>query len=93
MNNLFKKTQILQFIIVISFYLLSNLSENENDKILERDSEYYIYLVNIVKYNNIIKPYLNNLTDNNVDNNIFLQNNDYFYFFHNQYNIFAYFFK
>jgi hypothetical protein len=93
MNNLFKKVQILQFIIVISFYLLSNLSENKDDKILEKDSECYIYLVNIVKYNNIIKPYLNNLTDNNIDNNIFLENNDYFYFFHNQYNVFAYFFK
>lgn len=93
MNNLFKKVQILQFIIIISFYLLSNLSENENDKILEKDSDYYIYLINIVKYNNIIKPYLNNLTDNNIDHNIFLKNNDYFYFFHNQYNVFAYFFK
>jgi len=93
MNNLLKKTQILQFIIIISFYLISNLSENENDKILEKDSEYYIFLVNIVKYNNIIKPYLNNLSDNNIDNNIFLENNDYFYIFHNKYNIFAYFFK
>jgi len=93
MHNLLKKTQILQFIIIISFYLISNLSENENEKILEKDSEYYVFLINIVKYNNIIKPFLNNLSDNNVDSDVFLKNNDYFYIFHNDYNIFTYFFK
>jgi hypothetical protein len=90
MNNLLKKAQIIQFIIIISFIILSNL--NNDEKILDKNTEYYDFLVNIVKYNKIIKEYLK---DQNIPEslNIILDNNEYFYFFYNKNNVLTYFFK
>jgi hypothetical protein len=92
MSNLLKKAQILQFIIIISFFIISNITKDE--VILDKNSEYYNFLINIVKYNNILKSY--NKDSNNVSKNdllIFSEKNEYFYYFHNNHNIFAYFFK
>jgi hypothetical protein len=92
MNNLLKKAQIVQFIIIISFIMLSNL--NNDEKILEKNTDYYDFLVNIVKYNNFIKQYIKNKHENIEELiNIINDNNEYFYFFYNENNVLTYFFK
>jgi hypothetical protein len=92
MNNLLKKAQLVQFIIIISFIMLSNLKNDE--KILEKNTDYYNFLVNIVKYNNLIKQYLKNKLENSEELvNIINSNNEYFYFFYNENNVLVYFFK
>ena len=92
MNKLLKKVQIIQFIIIISFIILSNL--NNDEKILDKNTEYYDFLVNIVKYNKIINEYLKDQNKNIPESlNIILDNNEYFYFFCNKNNVLTYFFK
>jgi hypothetical protein len=83
MSNLFKKTQILQFIIIFLLNSFNN-SNNEKPTIL---TEYNTFLSDIVEYNDIIKNHLKDKYD------IFLQKNEYFYIFENDNNINAYFFK
>lgn len=92
MNKLLKKAQIIQFIIIISFIILSNL--NNDEKILDKNTEYYDFLLNIVKYNKIINEYLKDQNKNIPESlNIILDNNEYFYFFCNKNNVLTYFFK
>ena len=95
MNNLLEKTHLLQFIILLLFYILSNKFNNNN--LLYKDSYYYNFLRNIVKYNKITEKYIKFIKKNKdlpIENNhILLQNNEYFYLFYNKYNIYIYFFK
>lgn len=83
MSNLFKKTQILQFIIIFLLNSFNN-SNNEKPTIL---TEYCKFLSDILEYNDIIKNHRKDKYD------IFLQKNEYFYIFENDNNINAYFFK
>ena len=137
MTQLLKKFQLLQFIIVMCFFILS--SESNNEEILNQNTEYYIFLKNIIKYNNITQKYIETgcgksesrlphmiglipkfvkkIWKNNQrksppnsekfasdkspsvshmvesDNKILLENNDYFYLFYNNHNVYTYFFK
>jgi hypothetical protein len=73
-NNLLEKVQLLQSTIIISFLLLSNLNKNDDEKILDKNTEYYIFLKQVIKYNKIIKKYINfknnqDLINNNLSNN------------------------
>lgn len=92
MSSLLKKAQILQFMIIISFFLISNMSQDE--VLLDKSSPYYNFLNNIIEYNNILKIYNNNLK-NIVKDDLFIfsKKNEYFYFYKNNFNIHAYFFK
>lgn len=91
MNKLLKKIQIIQFIIIISFFILS---ENNEENFLNENTEYYTFLKNIVKYNDITKKIVkkNNETVKFKEYNLLLENNEYFYIFYNN-NIYAYFFR
>lgn len=91
MNNLLGKVQILQFIIIISFTILSNISTNKN--ILDKKSQYYQFLLNIIEYDKIIKPPIKKKSFLNIEYDIFLEKNEYFYFFYNKNNILTYFLK
>lgn len=94
MNKLLKKIQIIQFIIIISFFILS---ENKNDEnYLNKNTEYYNFLKNIVKYNEITKKFVKKNNDKFInfskEYKLLLDNNDYFYIFYNN-NVYTYFFK
>jgi hypothetical protein len=103
MINLLKKAQLLQFMILIIFYILSNNSkknkDNENNKeILYKNTEYYNFLKTIVSYNDVTRKYIKFMKKNKsikieINNNQLVNNNDYFYIFYNKYNIYVYFFK
>lgn len=99
MDNLLKKTQIVQFVIILIFYILTSINEDEiNNKTLVKDNPYYNLLTNIVKYNNILNDniiHIQNNIDiiNNCDNELLMKNNEYFYIFYNKYNIYVYFYK
>lgn len=100
MADLLKKAQLLQFMILIIFYILSNSFKDTeyNEEILYKDTEYYNFLKTIVSYNNITQKYIKFMEKNkpikiNIDNSKLLNNNDYFYIFYNKYNIYVYFFK
>jgi hypothetical protein len=97
MDNLLEKTHLVQFIILLLFYLLSNNISNNEDNILYKNSEYYLFLKTIVSYNKITEKYIKYIKKNQDlpinNNNILLNNNDYFYLYYNKYNIYIYFFK
>jgi hypothetical protein len=97
MNNLLQKAHLLQFIILLLFYILSNNISNKDNNILYKDSYYYNFLKNIIKYNKITEKYIKFIKKNQElpinNNDVLLQNNDYFYLFYNKYNIFIFFFK
>jgi len=93
MKNLLNKIQIVQFIIIMALYILSSYKKDE--MILDKDSKYYKFLLNIVKYNNITKQFVkkNNKAINYIEQyKLLLESNDYFYIFYNN-NIYTYFFK
>ena len=99
MNNLLNKMNLIQFIIIMLFYLLSNkinsiddnIDNNNNTNTLKKDSEYYLFLKNIVIYNKITEKYIKFIKKNKdlpIDNNkILLNNNEYFYLLVNSYKI------
>ena len=66
MNNLLEKAQIIQSIIIIAFILISNININTNEKNLDKNTDYYIFLQSVITYNKIIKKYLNNNDSNNI---------------------------
>lgn len=91
MKNLHNKFQILQFIIIISFYILS--FENENDNIIDKNTEYYQFILKILKYNEISKKFIKKKISNyNEEYNKLLENNEYFYVFYSG-NVYTYFFR
>lgn len=93
MENLLKKVQIIQFIIIISFFILSNTKKEEH--ILNKNTKYYHFLLNIVKYNSITKKFVkkNNKSIQYIDKyKLLLENNEYFYIFYNN-NVYVYLFK
>ena len=69
-NNLLEKIQLLQSIIIISFLILSNLNKNDDEKILDKNTEYYIFLKQIIKYNKVIKKYINFKNNQDIINNL-----------------------
>jgi hypothetical protein len=90
MLELLKKIQLFQFIIIIIFLIMS--SKKSDIPYIDRKDPYYNFLLNIVDYNNIFyKKILKNEVEDIFPN--FLEKNEYFYFFHNKYNVSAYFFK
>jgi hypothetical protein len=100
MADLLKKAQLLQFMILITFYILSQKfkTNDDNEEILYKDTEYYNFLKTIVSYNNITKKYIKFMEKNkpikiSIDNSQLLNNNEYFYIFYNKFNIYVYFFK
>jgi len=91
MKNLHNKFQILQFIIIISFYILS--FEYENDNIIDKNTEYYQFILKILKYNEISKKFIKKKISNyNEEYNKLLENNEYFYVFYSG-NVYTYFFR
>ena len=91
MKNLHNKFQILQFIIIISFYILS--FEYDNDNIIDKNAEYYQFILKILKYNEISKKFINKKISNyNEEYNKLLDNNEYFYVFYSG-NVYTYFFR
>ena len=97
MDNLFEKMHLVQIVILLIFFILSKTISNNNDIILYKDSIYYTFLKKIVKYNKITEKYIKYIKKNEDlpinNNNILLENNDYFYLFYNKFNIYIYFFK
>jgi hypothetical protein len=94
MDNFWENMEILQFIIICLFISYKNNLDTE--KILEKDSKYYIFLLNIINYNNITRKNIEcNLKNeiNEIDDDIFLKNNEYFYIFTNNKNLYVYFFQ
>lgn len=88
MLNLLKKIQLIQFLIIIFFFTLSSRSIDK--PIINKTSEYYNYLLNIIKYNDIFKE--KNLTNGKL-HPIILEKNDYMFYYYNKYNVSALFFK
>ena len=66
MTNLLKKAQLLQFMILIIFYILSITNKNNesyeynesNEEILYKNTEYYNFLKTIISYNQITNKYI-----------------------------------
>jgi hypothetical protein len=77
MSNLLNKIQILQFILIFSFYILSNITKDE--EILDKTCPYYNFLLNITKYSKALKnndnQENNNQENNNKENNNQKNNN------------------
>ena len=102
MINLLKKAQLLQFMILMIFYILSNKTKNNedenNEEVLYKNTQYYNFLKTIVSYNEVTRKYIQFMKKNKpikmeIDNTQLVNNNDYFYIFYNKYNIYVYFFK
>lgn len=93
MSNLLNKIQILQFILIFSFYILSNITKDE--EVLDKTCPYYNFLLNITKYNKALKNIDNQESDNQESDNlkIITNNTEYFYYFNNNNNVYAFFFK
>lgn len=94
MDNLFGKLQLLQSIVIISFFILS---DNKNKEILlDKNMKYYIFLKKIVQKNNITKKFVNTNNNNIITYEkkyeLLLEDNEYFYIFYNN-NVYTYFFK
>ena len=91
--NLLKKIQLLQFIIIIFFYILSS-SIDECEK-LDKNCEYYTFLSKMVTYNKLTKKIIKknkDVLDFKDNYEIFLNDNEYFYIFYSN-NVYVYFFK
>jgi hypothetical protein len=91
--KLLKKIQLLQFIIIIFFYILSS-STDEYEK-LDKNCEYYTFLCKMVSYNKLTKKIIKknrDVLDFNDNYKIFLNDNEYFYIFYSN-NVYVYFFK
>ena len=91
--KLLKKIQLLQFIIIIFFYILSS-SIDECEK-LDKNCEYYTFLSKMVTYNKLTKKIIKknkDVLDFKDNYEIFLNNNEYFYIFYSN-NVYVYFFK
>jgi len=84
MLNLLKKIQLIQFLIIIFFYLLSTSASN-NKEIINKSSEYYKYLLDIMHYNNIFNK--RTVTSYSIEKN------DYIFYYKNEFNVSALFFK
>jgi hypothetical protein len=94
MSNLLNKIQILQFILIFSFYILSNITKDE--EVLDKTCPYYNFLLNITKYNKALKNNeheTNNTHETNNNLKTITNNTDYFYYFNNNHNVYAFFFK
>lgn len=94
MDNLFGKLQLLQFMIIILFFILSDYKNNEI--LLDKNTKYYTFLKKIVQNNDITKKFVNK-SDNNIITyekkyELLLKDNEYFYIFYNN-NVYTYFFK
>jgi len=91
--NLLKKIQLLQFIIIIFFYILS--SSNDECEKLDKNCEYYMFLNKMVSYNKLTKKIIKknrDILEFNDNYKIFLNDNEYFYIFYSN-NVYVYFFK
>jgi hypothetical protein len=91
--NLLKKIQLLQFIIIIFFYILSS-SIDECEK-LDKNCEYYTFLCKMVTYNKLTKKIIKknkDVLDFKDNYKIFLNDNEYFYVFYSN-NVYVYFLK
>ena len=91
--KLLKKIQLLQFIIIIFFYILSS-SIDECEK-LDKNCEYYTFLSKMVTYNKLTKKIIKknkDVLDFKDNYEIFLNDNEYFYIFYSN-NVYVYFFK
>lgn len=92
MDNLFEKLQLMQFMIIILFFILSEYKNNEI--LLDKNTKYYIFLKKIVEYNNITKKFVNKniIITYEKKYELLLKNNEYFYIFYNN-NVYTYFLK
>lgn len=101
MKNLLEKMQLIQYMIILIFSIISkSLTENTlniEDRILYKNSEYYLFLKKIVEYNQICNKYIKYIRHNKElpinNNDKLLENNDYFYLFYNRHNMYIYFYK
>jgi hypothetical protein len=88
--------EIIQFISICLFILYQNNINTDKIINLDKDSKYYNFLLNIIIYNNITRNNIeNNLKNkiNKINHDIFLKNNNYFYIFTNNKNLYVYFFQ
>jgi hypothetical protein len=86
------KLYIIQIILISIFLLYGNNNDSTKDeKILEKNSDYYNFLSNIVHYNNITRESVEN--GYIINNELFLKENEYFYIFYNKNNLYVYFFQ
>jgi hypothetical protein len=86
------KLYIIQIILISIFILYGyNNDSSKDEKILEKDSDYYKFLLNIVHYNNITRESIEN--GYIIHNELFLKENEYFYIFYNKNNLYVYFFQ
>ena len=94
MTDLYENLEIIQFILISLFILYQNNLNTE--EILDKESIYYKFLLNIISYNNITRKSIEyNLKNkiSEINNDIFLKNNEYFYIFSNKNNVYVYFFQ
>lgn len=91
--KLLKKVYLIQFIIIIFFYMLS--TNGDDYEKINKESEYYTFLSKMVKYNKITRKVIKKNKDSlefKDDYKIFLEDNEYFYVFYSN-NVYVYFFK
>jgi hypothetical protein len=94
MSDLYENLELIQFVLISLFILYKNSLNTE--EILNKESKYYKFLINIITYNNITRKSIEyNLKNkiSKIDNDIFLKNNEYFYIFTNKNNVYVYFFQ
>jgi hypothetical protein len=90
MLNLLKKIQLIQFLIIILFFIIS--SKKIERPIIDKSTDYYNYLIKIMHYNNLFKKNNNSIEgDDKIKNT--LENVDYLFYFYNKHNVSAIFFK
>jgi len=88
MLNLLKKIQLIQFLIIILFFILS--SKYTDKPIIDKSSAYYNYLLKIMYYNNIFKKNNNLIETDDIE---IKNNTDYLFYYTNKHNVSVLFFK
>ena len=87
MNNLLKKSQMIQFVIILLIHSFSNKNDNI---IIKKDNPYYTFIEKNLIYNEITNNILNN--EASEEYKLLLKDNEYFYLFYNHH-VYAYFYK
>lgn len=93
MEHLLNKFQLLQFIIIILFTLLSYSLKSEPK--INKDSVYYHFLLKMINYNKITNKIIkknDDIISFKEEYKLLLKENNYFYIFYNHY-AYVYFFK
>jgi hypothetical protein len=87
MNNLLKKSQMIQFIVILLIYSFSNINDKE---VIKKDNPYYTFIEKNLTYNEITNNILND--EATEEYKLLLKGNEYFYLFYNHH-VYVYFYK